>query len=71
MYTRSKWDMAKNTNTKGKYEYLVATACGGVMEDPDIHYEDYQIIRADTKHEAVEKYNKLNHCSYYYGVVIG
>ena len=58
------------TNTQGKYLYVVATCCGGVMEDPDIHYEDYQYIRADSREEAVKKYNKLNHCTYYYGSVL-
>ena len=56
--------------TEGKYAYLVATCCGGVMEDPDIHYEDYQVIRADSEYEAKKKYDELNHCSYYYGSVI-
>jgi hypothetical protein len=44
--------------------------CGGIMEDPDIHYEKYQLIRAESAKEAVEKYNKLNNCNYYYGKVI-
>lgn len=61
---------AKDTDTQGKNTYLVATACGGIMEDPEIHYEDYQVIRADNKKEAEEKYNKINNCSYYYGSVI-
>lgn len=61
---------APETQTTGKYAYLVATACGGVMEDPEIHYEDYQVIRADSECEAVKKYNEINNCSYYYGSVI-
>lgn len=56
--------------TEGKYAYLVAECCGGVMEDPEIHYENYQVIRADSEYEAKEKYDKINRCSYYYGSVI-
>ncbi len=61
---------AKETNTQGSHTYLVACLCGGVMEDPEFHYEDYQIIRADSEREAEGKYNKLNRCSYYYGSVV-
>lgn len=66
----SKQSIAKCTNTEGKNEYLVALACGGVMEDPYLHYENYQIIRADSEYEAVQKYNKLNNCTYYHGSVV-
>lgn len=61
---------AKETDTHGRYAYLVACCCGGVMEDPEIHYEDYQVIWADSVNEAERKYNELNKCSYYYGDVI-
>lgn len=61
---------AKQTNTYGKYTYVVALRCGGLMEDPDFHYKDYQIIRADSEDEARKKYNQLNNCSFYYGYVI-
>lgn len=61
----------KETNTKGKHAYIVALCCGGLMEDPEIHYEDYQLIRADSAIEAVYEYNKLNNCSYFYGRVMG
>ena len=64
------WETAKHTDTKGKNEYLVALECGGVMEDPDIHYEDFQIIKADSADEARQKYDELNHCEYYYGSVL-
>lgn len=60
----------ENTDTVGSQSYIVAMECGGVMEDPDIHYEKYQLIRAESEKEAVEKYNKLNNCNYYYGKVI-
>lgn len=59
-----------DTNTKGAHAYVVALCCGGLMEDPEIHYEDYQIIRADTADEARRKYNKINNCSYFYGSVM-
>lgn len=62
---------AKETNTEGKHTYIVALCCGGIMEDTEIYYRDYQVICADSEYEAKEKYNKLNNCSYYYGSVIG
>ena len=61
----------KETDTQGKHSYIVALCCGGLMEDPDIHYRDYQLIRADSEREAKEKYDKLNNCSYFYGRVMG
>ena len=57
-------------NTTGKNSYLVALVCGGLMEDPEIWYTDYQVIQADTPKEAERKYNEINKCSYYYGKVI-
>ena len=60
----------RDSKTQGAHEYLVAEACGGVMEDPEIHYENHQVIRANSEREAEEKYNKLNNCSYYYGTVL-
>lgn len=62
--------VCKDTNTQGKNTYIVALLCGGVMEDPDFHHENYQIIRANSSREAVEKYNHLNGCYYYYGDVV-
>lgn len=56
--------------TIGKHAYVVALCCGGLMEDPEIHYEDYQIIRADSAEEAQKKYNERNNCSYFYGEVM-
>ena len=60
-----------DTNTKGEHAYIVAVLCGGVMEDPEFHYEYYQLIRADSADEARRKYNEINKCSYFYGDVIG
>ena len=62
---------AKDTDTQGKHTYVVALCCGGLMEDSEFHYHDYQIIRADSKDEAKDKYDKLNNCSYFYGSVMG
>lgn len=62
---------SKDTDTQGKHTYIVALCCGGVMEDPEFHYHDYQIIHADSKNEAIQKYNKLNDCNYYYGSIMG
>ena len=60
----------KESNTQGKHTYVVALCCGGLMEDPEIHYEDYQVVRADSAEEARKKYNEINNCSYFYGSVI-
>lgn len=60
----------KVQNTTGKHAYIVALCCGGVMEDPEIHYRDYQLIRADSEDEARRVYDFLNDCTYYYGSVI-
>ena len=61
---------AKNTDTEGKYSYVVALLTGGVMEMVNWECTDYQIIHADTLEEAQKKYNTLNKCSYYYGHTI-
>lgn len=61
---------AKETNTIGKNKYLVALACGGLMEDPTVWYTNYQIISADTEEDAREKYNELNNCDFFYGKVL-
>ena len=53
-----------------KHTYLVATAVGGVMEHPDIEYQNKQYIEAHSEQEAVDIYNKRNRCNYYYGEVI-
>lgn len=53
-----------------KHTYLVATQEGGIMEDPQIRYTNQQVIKANSKEEAAQKYNAINNCSYYYGKVI-
>lgn len=63
--------MSNEESTDGKeHRYSVGMLCGGVMEDPDFHYEYIQEITAKTRKEAEEKYNKINKCTYYYGKVI-
>jgi|TARA_Y100000310_G_scaffold130972_1_gene130179 hypothetical protein len=52
-------------------EFLVALECGGIMEDPKHHYQDYQIIKANSEEKAVEEYNKKNKCDFYYGYCFG
>ncbi len=51
--------------------YLVALRVGGIMEDPKIHYEAHQVIRARTPDDAVNLYNTKNSCSYFYGHCLG
>ena len=51
-------------------KYLVALCSGGIMENPEITYSDFEVIDADSIEEAVEKYNKKNNCSYFYGTCV-
>jgi len=48
-------------------KYLVALSVGGIMEQPEITYQDYQIIEANNKDEAEKRYNQINNCSFFYG----
>ncbi len=58
------------TYDKGKHVYLVATAVGGVMEHPDVEYQNKKYIRADSRRQACEIYNDICKCNYYYGEVL-
>ena len=60
----------KVRDTEGKHAYVVAECQGGLMEDPEFHYHNYQLIRADSPREAERKYNELNNCEYFYGSVM-
>lgn len=60
----------KETDTEGAHSYVVALRCGGIIEDPKIHYHDYQLINAESEDDACEKYNRMNNCDFYYGHVI-
>lgn len=51
-------------------KYLVALAVGGLMECPEITYQDYQEIEADTAEEACKIYNEKNKCDFFYGEVL-
>ncbi len=60
----------RETDTVGSVGYVVAMLCGGMMECPEMYYSDYQLIFADSEREALDKYNKLNNCSYFYGAIV-
>jgi len=51
-------------------KYLVALCVGGIMEDPEISYTEYEIIEAQNGKEAVAIYNKKNNCKFYYGCLM-
>lgn len=51
-------------------KYLVALAVGGLMECPEITYQDYQEIEADSEEDACKIYNEKNNCDFFYGAVI-
>ena len=59
------------TNTEGLNAYVVCLACGGEMGAPEYRYGEFQLIRADDEQEAVETYNRINNCTYYYGKCLG
>ena len=61
---------AKETDTKGLHSYVVALVVGGIMEQPEFSYNNYQIIKADSPEEARYKYNAINNCNFYYGHVV-
>ena len=52
-------------------KYLVALSTGGLMESPEMYYENFQIIEASSEDEAREIYNRENNCAFYYGAVLG
>lgn len=62
--------LADETDTSGKYTYLVGQYTGGIQGSPEHYYENLQIIRADSESEASDKYDKINNCYYYYGKVM-
>lgn len=61
---------ATDTDTTGKNSYLVALKEGGLMECPKITYSNYQVIHADSEDEALDKYNTINKCDFFYGAII-
>lgn len=50
--------------------YLVALQEGGIMERPQITLSNFQVIEANSRKEALAKYNTTNNCNYYYGTVL-
>lgn len=48
-------------------KYLIALEVGGTQEIPESHYQNFQIIEAKRREEAVKIYNELNKCTYFYG----
>ena len=51
-------------------KYIVATSNGGLMECPEVYYDKFQLIEADSEDLARKMYNDKNNCKYFYGVVI-
>lgn len=51
-------------------KYLVALSVGGTMEIPEITYQNFDIIEANDQDKAMEKYNKIHNCSYFYGTCL-
>ena len=51
-------------------KYIVGLSIGRLMECPQITYERFQVIDAETPKEAKDKYDEINNCSYFYGRTI-
>lgn len=47
-------------------KYLIALC----VDEPNISYSGFQIIESLNKQEALNKYNDINKCSYFYGSVL-
>lgn len=61
-----------NTNTQnGKYKFNVGLYIPYDIGRDYEHYDNIQIVWADSVEEAEQKYNLINKCSYYYGKVLG
>ena len=69
-YIFTQEEYKKLIKPKHKLTFTVAEVRGGLMEDPDFHYHNYQEIKAYTKEEAVKIYEKKNNCNYFYGKVM-
>lgn len=52
-------------------KYIVATETSGVMKSPQIIYEKFELVDANTESEAKDIYSKRNDCSFYHPVVVG
>lgn len=51
-------------------KYIVGLSTGGLMECPQITYERFQVIDAETPKEAKDKYDEINNCGYFWGRTI-
>lgn len=51
-------------------KYIVGLSTGGLMECPQVTYERFQVIEAETPKEAKDKYDEINNCNYFYGRTI-
>lgn len=51
-------------------KYLVALETGGILEDPDLKYFEYDIINAKNNKDALKTYNKTHNCKFYYGCIM-
>lgn len=52
-------------------KYIVALQTGGLMEDPEIRYEDVEVIEAESEEKAKMIYNIKHNCEFFYGHVLG
>lgn len=52
-------------------KYIVALQTGGLMEDPEIRYEDVEVIEAESEEKAKTIYNIKHNCEFFYGHVLG
>lgn len=53
-----------------KNRFLVARGVGGFMENPQIVYQDYEVIYADTKKQAEREYNNLDPDAMFKGIAV-
>lgn len=51
-------------------KYIVGLNTGGLMESPQIIYERFQVIEAETPKGAKDKYDEINNCDYFWGRTI-
>ncbi len=52
-------------------KFIVALQVGGLMEEPEIRYCNFEEIEAETRAEAETRYNRKNNCDFFYGKCIG
>ena len=51
-------------------KYLVALSTGGLMEDPELRYGDFEIVEAKDEEHAKYLYNEKHKCTFYFGNVL-